>query len=318
MRARVSVLSDMEVVLYFALLLGPQAMSDCLLGALQQRARSTHRFGHLLPPDPARALPCRPCACSGPGLALQPSTPVPSLRPGAATSSHCGGGVPTLAPTRAPVTPAGPPPPAPASFGGGVGPRPCPFVPAGPPPATPAQDCDSVRADGPAGPPPPAPAARVWTADNRTYAWVPVDVPPETPAQDCCSAGTSRPAGPPPPAPAGRIGVNLYRPCTRVWDEVPPETPAPAGPPPPAPASCRSSTGRRPCPYVPAGPPPATPVRDPRVVPVWPISAPAAVGARDRGCTELCSPVWSSQDSSASSSGEDSTPRRPTRRRLAW
>ena len=33
LRARVAVLSDMEVVLYFALLLGPQAMSDCLLGA---------------------------------------------------------------------------------------------------------------------------------------------------------------------------------------------------------------------------------------------------------------------------------------------
>ena len=62
LRARVSVLSDLEVVLYFALLLGPQAMSDCLLGALQQRARSTHRFAAL---DQARLscprLRCPPC-----------------------------------------------------------------------------------------------------------------------------------------------------------------------------------------------------------------------------------------------------------------
>ena len=157
LRARVSVLSDMEVVLYFALLLGPQAMSDCLLGALQQRARSTHRFGHLLPPDPARVLPPCPCAGSGPGLPLL-SAPVPSLPPGAATPASIGGGAPVTAPTRAPATPAGPPPPAPASCGGRVCPKPRPFVPAGPPPATPAQDCGSVRADGPAGPPPPAPA----------------------------------------------------------------------------------------------------------------------------------------------------------------
>ena len=164
LRARVSVLSDMEVVLYFALLLGPQAMSDCLLGALQQRARSTHRFGHLLPPDHARALPpCRPCVGPGQGLVPQPSAPVPSLPPGAATSAHIGSSAPALAPTRAPVTPAGPPPPAPAACGGGVGQRPCPFVPAGPPPATPVQDFGSTRADGPAGPPPPAGRA----ASNR-------------------------------------------------------------------------------------------------------------------------------------------------------
>ena len=154
LRARVSVLSDLEVVLYFALLLGPQAMSDCLLGALQQRARSTHRFGHLLPPDPARALPCRPCGGAGPGPALLPSAPAPSLPPGAASSGTIGGGVPALAPSRAPVTPAGPPPPAPASYGSGVGPGPCPFRPAGPPPATPALVRSPARADGPAGPPP--------------------------------------------------------------------------------------------------------------------------------------------------------------------
>ena len=250
-------------------------MSDCLLGALQQRARSTHRFGHLLPPDPARALPpCRPCAGLGQGLVPQPSAPVPSLSSGAATPAHVGSGAPALAPTRAPVTPAGPPPPAPASCGGGVGQRPCPFVPAGPPPATPVQDFGSTRADGPAGPPPPAPASRVGAADHRA--------------------------------------------CALAPEGAPPDTPAPAGPLPPAPASCLSSAGRRPCPYVPAGPPLATPARDPRVISVWPLSAPAAVGERERGCTELCSPVWSSQDSSASSSGEDSTPRRPTRRRLEW
>ena len=47
---RLSVLSDMEVVLYLASLLGPQAMADCLSRVLQQRARATTRFGQWLPP----------------------------------------------------------------------------------------------------------------------------------------------------------------------------------------------------------------------------------------------------------------------------
>ena len=293
-------------------------MSDCLLGALQQRARSTHRFGHLLPPDPVCALPLRPCAGSGPGQAPLPLSPSASLPPGATTSIPRDSGGPALPPTRAPLTPAGLLPSASALSGHGVGPRPSHFVPAGPPPATPAQNHGAGSADRPAGPPPPSPAARVCTADGRTYAWVPVSALPGTSAQEGSCARPNGPAGPSPPAPAGYAGAAGCRPCNRLPEDVPPETPAPDGPPPPAPASRRSDPWRRPSPYVPAGPPPATPVRDARVASTWPLSAPAAIGVRERGCTELCSPVWSSPDSSASSSGEDSTSPRPTRRRLEW
>ena len=59
LRTRVSVLSHMEVVLYLTSLLGPQAMADCLFGVLQQRARSTHRFGQWLPPGLAAMPPLR-------------------------------------------------------------------------------------------------------------------------------------------------------------------------------------------------------------------------------------------------------------------
>ena len=192
---RVSVLSDMEVVLYLTSLLGPQAMADCLNRVLQQRARSTTRFGRWLPPSPAHAaLPCRPCPGPGQGLPAQPSSVRPSLSLGVSAPARALDGVPPLAPARAPLTP--------------------------------------------------------------------------------------------------------------------------AGPPPPAPASCLVGADRRPRPFVPAGPPPATPVRDPRTIPVWPMSAPTALGERERGCTEVCSPVWSSHDSDASSSDDESTPRRPTRGRL--
>ena len=192
---RIAVLSDTEMVLYLASLLGPQAMSDCLSRVLQQRARSTTRFGQWLPPGPAHAsLPSRPSLGSGQGLPAQPSSARPSPSPGVVAPARATDSAPPLAPAPAPLTPAGPPPPAPASFLGGAGLRPPPFVP--------------------------------------------------------------------------------------------------------------------------AGPPPATPVRDPRTIPIWPQSAPTALGVRERGCTEVCSPVWSSHDSDASSSEDESTPRRPTRRRV--
>ena len=176
LRARISVLSDMEVVLYFALLLGPQAMSDRLLGALQQRARSTHRFGHLLPPGPAHTLPpCRPCVGPGQGLVPQPSSSLSPMPPGVTASVHTLSGAPSLAPTRAPLTPAGPLPPASVACGREAGHRPHPFVPAGPPPATPVRDLGAARADGPAGPPPPAPASHVSAADRRLRTFARLD-----------------------------------------------------------------------------------------------------------------------------------------------
>ena len=58
------------------------------------------------------------------------------------------------------------------------------------------------------------------------------------------------------------------------------------------------------------------PARDPQTLSIWPRSAPSAVAVGERGCTELNSPEWSSPASDASSAAEDSTPRRPTRRRL--
>ena len=205
LRTRISVLSDMEVVLYCALLLGPQAMSDCLLGALQQRARSTHRFGHLLPPGPAHALPpCRPCVGPGQGLVPQPSSSLSPMPPGVAASAHTLNGAPSLAPTRAPLTPAGPLPPASVACGGAAGHRPHPFVrPGRATPATPVRDFGSARADGPAGPPPPAPASHVVVADRRLRTFAPVGSPPATPA----------PAGPPPPAPASCLSSAGRRPC---------------------------------------------------------------------------------------------------------
>ena len=57
LRMRVSILSNMEMVLYLAFLLGPRVMADCLHGVLQQRARAATRFGQRFPPDLAHALP---------------------------------------------------------------------------------------------------------------------------------------------------------------------------------------------------------------------------------------------------------------------
>ena len=78
---RVSVLSDMEVVLYLASLLGRQAMADCLNRVLQQRARSTTRFGQWLPPGHALPWPRSRAACPA---FVRPAFPVAW---GAGTSS---------------------------------------------------------------------------------------------------------------------------------------------------------------------------------------------------------------------------------------
>ena len=57
LRARLSVLTDMEMVLYLALLLGPQVMAACLHEVLQQRACTALRVGQRFPPDLPHALP---------------------------------------------------------------------------------------------------------------------------------------------------------------------------------------------------------------------------------------------------------------------
>jgi hypothetical protein len=81
-------------------------------------------------------------------------------------------------------------------------------------------------------------------------------------------------------------------------------------------SSTRIGADRRPPPFGLARPSPASLMRDPRTIPIWPLTAPAELSERERGCTEPCSPVWSSHTSDASSSSEESTPQRPTRRRL--
>ena len=74
LRARLSVLTDMEMVLYLALLLGPQVMAACLHEVLQQRARAALRVGQRFPPDLSHALPInRPCV-PGPELGARPSS----------------------------------------------------------------------------------------------------------------------------------------------------------------------------------------------------------------------------------------------------
>ena len=74
LRARLSVLTDMEMVLYLALLLGPQVMAACLHEVLQQRAGTALRVGQRFPPDLAHALPIhRPCVL-GSELSARPSS----------------------------------------------------------------------------------------------------------------------------------------------------------------------------------------------------------------------------------------------------
>ena len=195
LRMRVSILTDIEMVLYLAFLLGPRVMADCLHGVLQQRARTAARFGQRFPPDLAHALPTnRSHVHPGPDLGARPSSAWPPRPAGAVVPAHAASGVPSRMPARPPL------------------------------------------------------------------------------------AATSLQ---PPRSTSTLVGAD-----------------------------------RRPRPFGLAGPSPASLMRDPRTIPIWPLTAPAELSERERGCTELCSPVWSSHTSDASSSSEDSTPRRPTRRRL--
>ena len=191
LRTRVSILPDIEMVLYLTLLLGPWVMADCLHGVLQQRARIAIRFGQRFPPDLAHALPTNRSYDLGTGAGVRPSS-AQSPRPAAPmVSAHAACGVPTRMSARPPMA------------------------------------ATSLR-----------------------------------------------------PTSSASVGA-----------------------------------GRRPCSSGLAGSSLAPLLRDPRTIPIWPLTAPARLSERERGCTERYSPVWSSHSSDASSSSADSTPRRPTRRR---
>ena len=99
LRARLSVLTDMEMVLYLALLLGPQVMAASLHDVLQQRAGAALRVGQRFPPDLAHALPIRrPCAL-GSELGARPSSLRRSSPATTAVPSHAAHGVPHRMPT---------------------------------------------------------------------------------------------------------------------------------------------------------------------------------------------------------------------------
>ena len=105
LNARLSVLTDMEMVLYLALLLGPQVMAASLQDVLQQRAGTAVRVGQRFPPDLTYALPIRrPCA-------LRPSSLRRSSPATAAVPSHSAHEVPSrgaILSRSSPVTPAMP------------------------------------------------------------------------------------------------------------------------------------------------------------------------------------------------------------------
>ena len=175
LQARLSILSDLEMVLYLALLLGPRVMAACLHEVLQQRASTALRRGQRFPPDLAHALPVRrPCVLS-PERSARPTLLRQSPPAATATPSHAPHGVPSCMPA------------------------------------------------------PPAACRRLPSGGRHT---------------------------------------------------------------------------------------PASLVQDPRTVPIWLLTAPAALHEREQGCTELPSPAQSSSTGDASRAG--STPRRPTRRRLAY
>ena len=111
LRMRISVLADIEMVLYLAFLLGPQVMADCLHGVLQQRARAALRFGQRFPPDLAHALPMnRPCVLS-PELGARPSSARQPRPAGAAMPAHAACGAPSCIPARPPLATTGLQPP---------------------------------------------------------------------------------------------------------------------------------------------------------------------------------------------------------------
>ena len=248
-------------------------MSDCLLGALQQRARSTHRFGHL--PDPARALPpCRPCVGPGQGLLSQPSASVPPC--------HLG-----LRPQRI-VAVARPPWPLLALRRRRLVPRRL-----HPPP---------VEVELATDPAPSFPLDLLLLRRYRTSV---------------------------PTLPAGQQVRHLL-PLPPAWGR---QTTGPAYVP-----RVNPRRRRRRLPVATAGPCFLPEQRGTKALPLCPggpstgytgagsacdpgMASFRACGYRCQGAWlygAMLPPVWSSQDSSASSSGEDSTPRRPTRRRLEW
>ena len=111
LRTRLSVLTDMEMVLYLALLLGPQVMAACLHEVLQQRAGTALRVGQRFPPDLAHALPIhRPCVL-GSELSARPSSirrPPPAT---AATLVHAAYRAPSCMPAQPLLATAGLHPP---------------------------------------------------------------------------------------------------------------------------------------------------------------------------------------------------------------
>ena len=192
LRARLSILTDMEMVLYLALLLGPRVMAVCLHEVLQQRASTSLRRGQRFPPDLAHALPIRRPCVLGSELSARPTSLRQSPPAATATPPQAAHGAPSSMP------------------------------------ALPVLSTPGLRPPGSATTPPAA-----------------------------------------------------YR---RV------------------PSGGRHS--------------PASLVQDPRTVPIWPLTATAALHEREQGRTELPSPAQSSSTGDASSEG--STPRRSTRRRLAY
>ena len=114
LRTRLSILTDMEMVLYLALLLGPQVMAACLHEVLQQRASTALRVGHRFPPDLAHALPIHRPGVLSSALSARPSSVRRSPPATAATFVHVASRAPSRMPAQPPAT-AGLQPPGSAS-----------------------------------------------------------------------------------------------------------------------------------------------------------------------------------------------------------
>ena len=98
LQARLSILSDLEMVLYLALLLGPRVMAACLHEVLQQRAGAALQRGQRFPPDLAHALSARrPCVPS-PSCSARPTLLRQPLPATIVTPSRAPHGVPSCMP----------------------------------------------------------------------------------------------------------------------------------------------------------------------------------------------------------------------------
>ena len=127
LQARLSILSDLEMVLYLALLLGPRVMAACLHEVLQQRAGTALQRGQRFPPDLAHALPVRrPCVLS-PERSARPTLLRQPLPATTVTPSRAPHGVPTCMPALPVLSTPGPRPPGPST----TPPAACQRLPAG-------------------------------------------------------------------------------------------------------------------------------------------------------------------------------------------